>query len=47
MSQIGVGVSLETSLGYLLKVASVVLRAASGRRVLRPLGMSVTHYACL
>lgn len=40
------GVDLETSLGYLLKEASSVLRAAM-EEVLRPLGMSVTHYACL
>jgi MarR family len=46
MSQDGVGVDLETSLGYLLKEASSVLRAAM-EEALRPLGMSVTHYACL
>jgi DNA-binding MarR family transcriptional regulator len=46
MSQDGVGVDLETSLGYLLKQASVALRAAM-EAVLRPLGMSVTHYSCL
>ena len=46
MSQDGVGVDLETSLGYLLKAASSTLRAAMDE-VLRPLGMSVTHYACL
>jgi DNA-binding transcriptional ArsR family regulator len=46
MSQEGVGVDLETSLGYLLKQASSALRAAM-EEVLRPLGMSVTHYACL
>jgi CubicO group peptidase (beta-lactamase class C family) len=46
MSQDGVGVDLETSLGYLLKQASSALRAAM-EEVLRPLGMSVTHYACL
>ncbi|MET1072386.1 MAG: MarR family transcriptional regulator [Umezawaea sp.] len=40
------GVDLETSLGYLLKEASSVLRAAM-EEVLRPLGMSVTHYSCL
>lgn len=40
------GVDLHTSLGYLLKEASSVLRAAM-EDVLRPLGMSVTHYACL
>lgn len=40
------GVTLETSLGYLLKEASSALRAAM-EDVLRPLGMTVTHYACL
>ncbi|MFI9833854.1 MarR family winged helix-turn-helix transcriptional regulator [Streptomyces sp. NPDC051913] len=46
MSQEGVGVDLETSLGYLLKEASSALRTAM-EDVLRPLGMSVTHYSCL
>ncbi len=46
MSQDGVGVDLDTSLGYLLKEASSALRAAM-EQVLRPLGMSVTHYSCL
>jgi DNA-binding MarR family transcriptional regulator len=46
MSQDGAGVDLETSLGYLLKEASSALRVAM-EEVLRPLGMSVTHYACL
>jgi DNA-binding MarR family transcriptional regulator len=40
------GVDLDKSLGYLLKEASSALRAAM-EEVLRPLGMSVTHYACL
>jgi DNA-binding MarR family transcriptional regulator len=40
------GVHLETSLGYLLKEASSALRAAM-EEVLRPLGLSVTRYACL
>jgi len=40
------GVDLQTSLGYLLKEASSVLRVAM-EEVLRPLEMSVTHYACL
>ncbi|GAA3853239.1 MarR family transcriptional regulator [Saccharothrix violaceirubra] len=40
------GIDLETSLGYLLKEASSALRVAM-EEVLRPLGMSVTHYACL
>ena len=46
MSQDGVGVDLETSLGYCLKEASSALRVAM-EQVLRPLGMSVTRYACL
>lgn len=46
MGQEGVGVDLETSLGYLLKESSSALRAAM-EEVLRPLGMSVTHYSCL
>ncbi len=46
MSQQGDGVDLETSLGYLLKEASSALRAAM-EEVLRPLGMSITHYSCL
>jgi DNA-binding MarR family transcriptional regulator len=40
------GIDLETSLGYLLKEASSALRTAM-EEVLRPLGMNVTHYACL
>ena len=40
------GVDLETSLGYGLKEASSALRAAM-EAVLRPLGMTVTHYSCL
>jgi DNA-binding MarR family transcriptional regulator len=46
MSQDDAGVDLETSLGYLLKEASSALRAAM-EDVLRPLGMTVTHYSCL
>ncbi|WP_221357404.1 MarR family winged helix-turn-helix transcriptional regulator [Streptomyces beigongshangae] len=46
MSQKAVGVDLDKSLGYLLKEASSALRVAM-EEVLRPLGMSVTHYACL
>jgi DNA-binding MarR family transcriptional regulator len=42
----GAGVDLETSLGYLLKEAASALRSAM-EDVLRPLGMNVTHYACL
>ncbi|MBE7186716.1 MarR family winged helix-turn-helix transcriptional regulator [Jatrophihabitans endophyticus] len=37
---------MATSLGYLLKQASSALRTAM-EEVLRPLGMSVTHYSCL
>ncbi|WP_280433492.1 MarR family winged helix-turn-helix transcriptional regulator [Nocardia brasiliensis] len=40
------GVDLQTSLGYLLKEASSALRTAMDE-VLRPFGMSVTHYSCL
>jgi DNA-binding MarR family transcriptional regulator len=40
------GIDLDTSLGYLLKEASSALRAAM-EAVLRPLGMTVTHYSCL
>lgn len=46
MSQDVSGVDLETSLGYLLKEASSALRA-SMETVLRPLGMTITHYSCL
>ena len=46
MGQDGLGVDLETSLGYLLKEASSALRAAM-EEVLRPLEMSVTRYSCL
>ena len=46
MSQTGAGIDLETSLGYLLKQASSELRTAM-EAVLRPLGMTVTHYSCL
>src|SRR5882724_2834436 len=46
MSQDDSGVDLKTSLGYLLKEASSALRAAM-EAVLRPLGMTVTHYSCL
>ena len=40
------GVSLETSVGYVLKEASSALRAAM-EEVLRPLGMTITQYATL
>jgi len=46
MSQDGPGIHLETSVGYLLKEASSALRAAM-EAVLRPLGMTITHYSCL
>jgi DNA-binding MarR family transcriptional regulator len=46
MRQDDARIDLETSLGYLLKEASRALRAAM-EEVLRPLGMSVTHYSCL
>ena len=46
MSQDGSGIDLDTSLGYLLKEASSALRAAM-EEVLRPLGMTITHYSCL
>jgi len=46
MSQEPVGVDLETSLGYLLKEVASALRLAM-EEVLRPLGMTVTHYSCL
>ena len=39
-------IHLDTSMGYLLKEASSALRAAM-EDVLRPLGMTVTHYSCL
>src|SRR6187402_3298051 len=46
MKQDDEGIDLETSLGYLLKEASSALRSAM-EAVLRPLGMTVTHYSCL
>lgn len=46
MGQTEAGVDLETSVGYLLKEASSALRGAM-EAVLRPLGMTVTHYSCL
>lgn len=46
MSQDEAGIDLDTSLGYLLKEASSALRVAM-EEVLRPLGMTVTHYSCL
>ncbi|TGY33993.1 MarR family transcriptional regulator [Microbacterium laevaniformans] len=46
MSQRTPVVDLPTSVGYRLKEAASALRSAM-EDVLRPLGMSVTHYACL
>lgn len=46
MGQDGGSIHLDTSLGYLLKEASSALRAAM-ESVLKPLGMTVTHYSCL
>ena len=46
MSQDDAGIDLDTSLGYLLREASSALRAAM-EAVLKPLGMTVTHYSCL
>src|SRR3954453_30854 len=46
MSQVEPGIDLETSVGYLVKEASSALRQAM-EAVLRPLGMTVTHYSCL
>jgi DNA-binding MarR family transcriptional regulator len=46
MSQHGDGIDLDTSLGYLLKEAASALRS-SMEAVLRPLGMTMTHYSCL
>jgi DNA-binding MarR family transcriptional regulator len=40
------GIHLDTSLGYLLKEAASALRT-SMEAVLRPLGMTITHYSCL
>lgn len=39
-------IDLDSSLGYLLKEAASALRAAM-EDVLRPLGMTITHYSCL
>jgi len=37
---------LDTSLGYMLKAAASALHSAM-EAVLRPLGMTITHYSCL
>ena len=39
-------IDLDTSLGYLLKQASSALHGAMDT-VLRPMGMTITHYSCL
>lgn len=46
MSQVVGAVDLDSSLGYLVKEAASALRIAM-EAVLRPLGMSITHYSCL
>src|SRR6202042_863925 len=46
MSQDGPGIELDTSLGYMLKAAASALHSAL-EAVLRPLDMTITHYACL
>ena len=46
MSQGGPGIELDTSLGYMLKAAASALHSAL-EAVLRPLGMTITHYSCL
>lgn len=46
MSQVASGIDLATSPGYLVKVVSSALRSAM-EDVLRPLGMTITHYSCL
>nr|WP_201470309.1 MarR family transcriptional regulator [Microbacterium hydrocarbonoxydans] len=46
MSQDRAGIDLDTSLGYLLKEASSALRVEM-EAVLKPLGMTITHYSCL
>jgi DNA-binding MarR family transcriptional regulator len=46
MRQVESGVELDTSLGYMLKGAASALHTAL-EVVLRPLGMTITHYACL
>src|ERR1700691_5208316 len=46
MRQGGPGVELDTSLGYMLKAAASALHAAL-EAVVRPLGMTLTHYAPL
>ena len=46
MSQGEPGIELDTSLGYMLKAAASALHSAL-KAVLRPHGMTITHYSCL
>src|ERR1700744_1217616 len=46
MSQGEPGIELDTPLGYRLKAAASPLPSAL-EAVLRPLGMTITHYSCL
>lgn len=46
MGQPDARIVLDTSLGYAVKQAASALRAAM-EDVLRPLGMTITHYSCL
>ena len=46
MSQGEPGIELDTSLGYKRKAAASALHSAM-EAVLRPLGMTITHYSCL
>src|ERR1700692_2209700 len=46
MSQGEPAIELDTSLGYMLKAAASALHSAL-EPGLRPLGMTITHYACL
>ncbi|XVV33100.1 MarR family winged helix-turn-helix transcriptional regulator [Streptomyces sp. CA-100214] len=46
MSQGEPGIELDTSLGYMLKAASSALHSAM-EGVLKPMGMTITHYSCL
>ncbi|MFG3160586.1 MarR family winged helix-turn-helix transcriptional regulator [Streptomyces sp. NPDC048232] len=46
MSQGEPGIQLDTSLGYMLKAASSALHSAM-EAVLKPMGMTITHYSCL
>src|ERR1700687_4997715 len=46
LSQGEPGIKLDTSLGYMLKAAASALHSALEAE-LRPLGMTITHYACL